>query len=433
MNLTLIAILGIVILLVLLFAGMDIGMAMLSVGFIGYVIINSFGSALGLLKSSPATVASNYSFCVIPLFILMGNFAFASGLSGGLYDVGHKWLNRLPGGLACATIAACAGFGAICGSVPATAATMSVVAIPEMRKYNYDDSLSSGAVAVGSTLGIMIPPSTAFIMYGIMAEESIGKLFMAGVFPGILLAILCIISIVIIVMRNPSLAPKSGKVTWGERLKSLKGLIRVVILFGIVFGGMGTGIFTINEAAAAGAFVGLVIYIVSGKFTWKGFGSVMYDSIKTIAMTYLILIGADVFSKFLSISNLPTNLAAFVGGLAVSKYVILVFILVIYAILGCFMDAMAMILLTVPIFLPIIKTLGFDPIWFGVMIVLVMELGLVTPPVGLACYVVKGTAKDVPLQKVFKGCFPLIPAILVAMVLVIVFPELATWLAGVSG
>lgn len=432
MSPTMVAVIGIILLLCLLAFGMNIGMAMLAVGFFGYLYINNINSALGLLRSSPATVASNYSFCVIPLFILMGNFAFASGMSSGLYDVGHKWLNRLPGGLACATIAACAGFGAICGSVPATAATMSVVAIPEMRKFNYDDRLSSGSVAVGSTLGIMIPPSTAFIMYGIMAEESIGKLFMAGVIPGIVLAILCIGVIIIEVVRKPSLATPIGKVSWRDRIISLKGLIGVIILFGCVFGGMGIGIFTINEAAAGGAVVGLIIYMVSGRFTLKGFVKIMYDSMKTIAMTFLILIGADVFSKFLAITNLPLNLASYVSGMNVSKYLILLVILIIYAVMGCFMDAMAMILLTVPIFLPIISMLGFDAIWFGVMIVLVMELGLVTPPVGLACYVVKGTAKDVPLAKIFSGCAPFIPAIVASIVLVTIFPQLATWLPSVT-
>ena len=432
MSLTTVAAAGILVLLVLLALGMDIGMAMLSVGFFGYVYINSLSSAIGLLRASPAAQASNYSFCVIPLFILMGNFAFVSGMSTGLYDVGHKWLNRMPGGLACATVAACAGFGAICGSVPATAATMSVVAIPEMRKFNYDDSLSAGAVAVGSTLGIMIPPSTAFIMYGIMAEQSIGQLFMAGVLPGILLAILCIVVIVIQVKRNPKLAPPVGSVTWGERVRSLKGLGWVIVLFGFVFGGMGIGLFTINEAAAGGAFMGLVIMVLSRKFTWKGFVEVMFDSIKTISMTYLILIGATVFSKFLAVTQLPMNLAAYVSAMNVSRYVILVVILAIYAVMGCFMDSMAMILLTVPIFLPIIKALHFDPIWFGVMIVLVMELGLVTPPVGLACYVVKGTTKKLPLPKIFSGCFPYIPAIFACVVLITVFPQIALWLPGLN-
>ena len=429
MDVTTIAVLGIIVLLVLLILGMDIGLAMLLTGTVGYMLITNFNAAMGVLRQAPATQASNYALCVIPLFIMMGNFCFASGMSEGLFDVGDKWLSKMPGGLSCATVAACAGFGAICGSTTATAATMGVVAIPTMRKYGYADSLSTGAVSVGGTLGIMIPPSTPFIVYGIMAEQSIGRLFAAGVIPGIMTAILCMVVIVVLVLRNNSLAPSTNrKISWKDRLVSLKGLFWVAILFIIVLGGMFTGFFTVNEAAAFGAFGGLVIMAIRRRLTWQSFLAVMKDTIKTTAMSYVILVGADVFSKFLAISKLPMTLAHFIDGLDVSRYIILFVIVLIYAVMGCFMDALPMITLTVPIFLPIMTSLGFDPIWFGVICVLVMQLGLITPPVGLNCYVIAGVAKDVPLSTIFKGSLPFVPAILAAVILVTAFPQIATWL-----
>ena len=432
MNLTTIAILGVVVLLVLMFLGMDIGMAMLGVGAVGYWMATNFGAMLGQLRNVPATQASDYALCVIPLFIMMGNFCFASGMSDGLFDVGDKWLSRLPGGLACAAIVACAGFGAICGSTAATAATMGVVAIPAMRKYGYHDSLSTGSISVGGTLGIMIPPSTPFIVYGIMSEVSIGRLFAAGVIPGILLAFLCCLTVVILVLRNKDLAPSTQrKITWKERLISLKGIVWVAILFIVVLGGMFSGFFTIYEAAAFGAFGGLVITAIRRRLTWASFKAVMKDTVKTTSMTYLILIGANMFGRFLAITQAPMKLASTIESLEVSRYIILLFIVIIYAIMGCFMDALPMITLTIPIFLPIITGLDFDPLWFGVICVLVIELGLVTPPVGLNCYVISGIAKDVPLGTIFRGSAPFIPAILLTILLCTVFPDIATWLPGV--
>ena len=428
------AIIGIIVLLILLFLGMDIGMAMLLVGGVGYLLCTNLSATIGMLRQVPVTTAANYSFCVIPLFIIMGNFAFASGMSDGLYDAADKWLNRLPGGLACASIAACAVFGAICGSTAATAATMGIVAVPAMRKYGYSPKLATGSVSVGGTLGIMIPPSTPMIVYGIMAEESIGQLFAAGVIPGIVLAILCIITIVIWVKIDPSLAPSTDrKVTWKERLVSLKGLVWVVVLFGIVLGGTFSGFFTVNESAAIGALASLIIMAIRRRLTWKSFLSVMKDSVKTTAMVYIILIGAEVLSKFLAVSQLPMTLANYIEGLNVSKYLILLGIVLIYAVMGCFMDALPMITLTVPIFYPIVTGLGFSGIWFGVLCILVMELGLITPPVGMNCYVLSGIIKDVPLGQIFKGSIPFIPAILIAILLVVIFPELATWLPSMLG
>lgn len=428
MDLTVISIVCIALLLVLIFSGMNIGLAMLLTGFVGYAWVRGFSAALTMLCTAPFSNAANYNFSVIPLFTLMGCFAFASGLSEGLFDVGHKWLGRLPGGLACATVAACAGFGAICGSAAATAATMGTVAIPEMRRHGYSDRLSCGCVAAGGTLGILIPPSTIFILYGVSSETSIGKLFSAGVIPGIILTVIFILTIVFMVKRHPEIAPQSEKFTLRERFASLKGVIGVVILFAFVIGGMFAGWFTANEAAAAGSFMAFIFMILKRRLTWKNLLGALKDTVKTFSMVYIILIGAGVLGNFLAISQLPIRLSSFVTGLNVSKYVILAFIVLIYAFLGMIMDGPAMVLLTVPIFLPIILKLGFDPIYFGVVIVLVSQLGLITPPVGLSAYVIAGVAKDIPLPTIFRGIVPFVVGLLVTVILVTVFPFLSTWL-----
>ncbi|MDR2089534.1 MAG: TRAP transporter large permease [Clostridiales Family XIII bacterium] len=428
MSLTATAIVGIFLLIALLLLGVNIGMAMMAVGFVGYAAVVNVDAAVGLLRTTPAAQAASYTMTVIPLFIIMGNFAFAAGMSAGLYNAGNKWLSRLPGGLACATVAACAAFGAICGSTNATTATMGTVAIPEMRKYGYSDRLSTGCVSVGGGLGIMIPPSSCMIIYGIAAEQSIGRLFAAGILPGIVVAVILIITIVIQVKLDPSLAPPTGKYSLRERLASLKGLADVFVLFVGVFALMFSGVFTINEAAAAGAFLAMMICLAKRVFNWRMFRQVMFDSIKTTAMTYLIVIGAMVFGNFLAITRLPMNLAATIETLSVSRYLIFACIIVIYAILGCFMDALPMIMLTVPIFLPVILNLGFDPIWFGVIIILVMMMGLITPPVGMNCYVMSGIAKDVPLSTIFRGAIPYTFSLLIGILIVTLVPGLATWL-----
>ena len=425
MNLTTAAIVGIVVQLILMALGMNIGLAMMVVGFVGYGLVMNWKAAFGLLQTVPYTQAASYTMTVVPLFIMMGNFAFASGMSANLYDMANKWIGRLPGGLACATVAACACFGAICGSTNATTATMSVVAIPEMRRFGYDDSLATGCVAVGGGLGIMIPPSSCLIVYGIMSELSIGRLFAAGILPGIVLAILIIGVIVLQVKMKPSLAPKGEKFTWKERWMSIAKCWDVLILFIGVFAAMFTGFFTINEAAAAGAMLALIIMACKRMLNWKSFSKVMWDSVKTTSMTYLIVIGAMVFSGFLSITQLPMKLAATIEGLDVSRYLILAVIVLIYLVMGCFMDALPMIMLTVPIFLPIIEGLGFDGIWFGVMIIIVMMMGLITPPVGMNCYVLSGIIKDVSLGTIFRGAVPYVIALLIGAVIITIWPDLA--------
>lgn len=431
-----IGLLGVLIFLVLIFHGMNIGLALLMTGFVGYAVIVSPKAAFSQLRTDPASQASTYSMMVVPLFILMGNFAFHAGLSSGLYNFANKWLNWLPGSLACATIAACAGFGAICGSNLATCATMGTIAIPEMRKYGYEDKLATGAVAMGGTLGILIPPSTPMVIYCILTECSISKMFMAGIVPGIMMAVLCILTIILRIAMKPSIAPKTGKVTWKERLISIKDIIGVVILFGCVLGGMFSGLFSVNQAAAVGAFLAMVIMAVNMlirhefnlKAFWKKFNEAMWTSIQTFAMTFLIIIGASMFCKFLTISTIPTWLADTISNMHVSKYVIILLMTIVYLILGMLMDELPMIMLTVPIFWPIVKELGFDVIWFGIYVILVMELGAIAPPVGINCFILSGIAKDVPLTTIYRGAIPYVATIFIAAAIITVFPGIVTWL-----
>lgn len=425
MDMTTIAVIGIVIFLVLIMLGMNIGLAMMLVGFVGYAYVLNIPAALTLMRTDPISQGSSYSLIVIPLFILMGNFAFKAGLSGALYDAANKWLSRVPGNLAAASIAACAGFGAICGSCPATCATMGTIAIPEMEKYGYADTLACGSVAMGGTLGVMIPPSTPMVLYCIMAEESIGAQFSAGVLPGIMLAILCIITIVIIVKLDPTKAPPSWKCPWRERFASLKGLIGVVILFGVVLGGMFAGFFSVSQSAAIGAFLAWVLMVINDKgFNRKNFMETMKESVNTFAMTFLLVIGASVFCKFLAITKLPMNLAHAIEDLNVSRYIVLAVITLIYILLGALMDEVPMIMLTVPIFLPILEQLGFHPIWVGIYIVLVVEMGAICPPVGMNCFIISGIAKNVPLARIYKGILPFLAILCLAVAIIAVFPEI---------
>lgn len=426
MDATTIGIIGVVALIVLIFMGMNIGMALMTVGFMGYAAVTNIKAAFSVLSTVPSTQASAYSMLVIPLFILMGNFAYRARLSAGLYDVGKKWLSRVPGNLACATIAACAGFGAICGSTPATCATMGTIALPEMRQEGYDDRLSTGAIAIGGTLGILIPPSTPMILYAVLTTSSVGALFSAGVLPGIMLAALCILTIVLLCKLRPSYAPPTCKYSWGERLRSLKGLIGVVVLFGVVLGGMFSGWFSVAQASAIGAFLAMLLTIPGRTFSKETIMDALKECTRTFAMTFLIIIGASVFSSFLAITKLPMTLAGAIGGLHVSKYVVLLLITLIYIFLGMIMDALPMMMLTVPIFYPIVTALGFSGIWFGIYIILVMNFGSISPPVGINCFIINGIAKDISLGTIYRGIVPFVFTLIVAIVLIIFFPAIVT-------
>lgn len=437
-----VGIIGIIVLFVLLVMGMNIGTCMMTIGFFGSWIVyivkgktiaQALTSAFTCFKVIPFTQATNYSFVVIPIFVLMGQICYYSGMSAGLYDMCQKLLGRVKGGLAMATVVACALFGAICGSSAATAATMGVVALPEMKKHGYDDGLSCGSIAAGGTLGILIPPSTGFILFGIVSGESVGKLFAAGIIPGIVLALCFCVTIYIMCTVNKKLAPETVKYSWKEKLMSLKGGIMMVILFAIVIGGILTGYFTAVEASAVGTVIAFIYLVARRRFSFKVIMDCMRETVKTSGMIFLILIGAYVFGNFLTTSGLSTALSSFVAGLNVSRYVILAIVLVIYALLGCLMDSLAMVMLTVPIFYPIlVTTLGFNGIWYGVIMVMVMEMGLITPPVGMNVYIVSGVAKNVPLQKIFKGVAPMILGMVAAIIIVIIFPQLATWLPSIT-
>lgn len=423
-----IGIIGIIVLFILLFSRLPIGITMGLVGFIGFAYVAGLLSAFGVLKTVPFSTYASYSMSVVPLFLLMGSFAFFSGLSKDLYDAVHAWLGHLRGGLAMATVGACAGFAAICGSSLATAATFGKVALPEMKRYKYNMGLATAAVAAGGTIGILIPPSVIFVVYGILTGQSIGKLFLAGFMPGALQAIFYMITISLLCWHNPSLGPQGPVSTFKEKILSLKGSWVALLLFLIVIGGLYLGVFSPTEAAGIGAFATFVFGIARRRLNWNGIKESLIDTGKSCGMIFLLLTGAMIFGYFLSVTGINTELAKALSGMQVSRYIILLMIIIVYLILGCCMDSMAMILLTVPIFFPVVQALNFDPIWFGVIIVRMVEIGMITPPVGLNVYVIAGLAPEVPMFTIFRGIIPFIFADVIHVALLIAFPQIALFL-----
>jgi C4-dicarboxylate transporter, DctM subunit len=430
MSLSTVGIIGIIVLVVLLYSKMPVGFAMGFLGLIGFSYVVNFDAGLSLLARDVWNVFSSYNLTVIPLFVFMGQIAFHAGISRRLYDSAYVLLGHRRGGLAMTTVGACAAFSAICGSTNATAATMATVALPEMKRYGYDMGLATGTVAAAGSLGILIPPSVIFIVYGILTEQSIGKLFAAGILPGILLCLLFLLTIHLRVMKNPSLAPPGPKSSFRKKFRSFAGILEVLILFALVMGGIFFGLFTPTEAAAVGAFMTLFIAIIRRQLYWKAFIQSLADTTKISCMIMVIVTGAVIFGHFMAITRIPYLLADYVSSLPLPPHAIIGVIILVYLIGGCFMDALAMIMLTIPIFFPVVQSLGFDPIWFGVVIVLITEMGVITPPVGINVYVVYGVAKDVPLEKIFRGVFPMLIALLVCNLLLILFPQIALWLPG---
>lgn len=425
-----VGLIGILILLVVMIVlQMPVGFSMALVGFLGIWYVTSLSSALSTIGTETWSIFSSYGLTVIPLFILMGTVCFHSGVNVNLYKTAYKWFGRMRGGLAMATVMACAGFAAICGSNAATAATMTTVALPEMKKYNYDKALSTGAIACGSTLGVVIPPSVVLLVYGIQTGQSIGKLFWGSTLPGILMAILFCITIYLLCVKHPEWGPGGNRTTMIEKIKSLPGAIEMFILFGLVMGGLYSGAYTPTEAGAAGAFFAFVIGgLIRRKLSWKGFGSAIVDALKVTCMVIVIVWGAVILGRFLTISRLPFMAVDFISTLHVPPYVIMVCVLVIYGIAGMVMDALGFLLISIPIFFPMAMKLGYDPIWFGCILTVVTTLGAITPPVGICAYIVAGMAKDIPLSTVFKGVLWFIPAYVVTMAVMIIFPKIALFL-----
>lgn len=428
MNPTTVGLIGVIALVLFLFSRMPVGFVMALVGFLGFAYTVNLDAALSLLARDIFTTFASYDLTVIPLFIFMGQLAFHSGISRRLYDSVNVLMGHYRGGLAIATIGACAGFSAISGSTTATAATMATVTLPEMRRYKYAPSLATGSVAAGGSLGILIPPSTVFIVYGILTEQSIGKLFAAGILPGIVLSLLFMATIYIWVRLNPNIAPQGAKTTFKEKAGSFIGVIETLIIFGAVMGGLFFGVFTPTEAAAIGAFLTLLVSLARGQLSWQGLTQSLISSTRISCMVMVIVTGAIVFGHFMAITRIPFALANWVSTLPLPSYAIMGVIIGLYLLGGCFMDSLAMVMLTIPIFYPVALNLGFHPIWFGVIIVLVTEMGVLTPPVGVNVYVVHGIAKDVPMEEIFKGALPFVLALLVCAGLLLAFPQIVLFL-----
>lgn len=428
MSAELVGVLGVLCLVILiLFLRMWIGMAMILVGSVGILILQTYRSTFGIISTVPFETVAYYPMTAIPLFILMGVIVGNTNIGENLYYSVHKWVGALRGGLASATVLACAVFAAITGSSGTGTILMAKVAMPQMQKFKYDDKLSSGAIISSGTLGILIPPSMGLIIYGLLTEQSVGKLFIAGLVPGILLTLLFIIAIFIVTLINPKAGPAGPKTLVKEKIISLRKTWHVVLLFFLVLGGIYLGFFTPTEAGAIGAFGALIIAVATGQMTMRKLFDILKESVSTAAMIFLIIIGAFVFMKFLGLSKLPFALVEIINSLQVSKYIIFFGIVFVYIILGMFLEVYSTVTLTIPIVFPIITALGFDPIWFGVIIVLVIEMGLITPPVGINAFIFSGITR-VPLQTAFRGVIPFFLAMVFCVILLTIFPDIALYL-----
>jgi len=423
-----VAVIGFVVLFVLMLLRVPIGMAMGLVGVAGFGYLTSAGPALKIVGHTTMRTVTDWNFAVIPLFLLMGSFATTSGMSRELFRAANAFLGHLRGGLGIATIAACGGFAAICGSSVATAATFSRVAYPEMRRYGYPQSFATGVIAAGGTLGIMIPPSTVLAVYGLITEQDVGKLFVAGIIPGILAVCMYMLTISIIGMVRPDFLPAGPRTSWDERLKATRAIWATFLLFAFIIGGLYGGLFTATEAAGMGAGGAFILGVLRGRLTRRDIMQSLLETTRMTAAVFTVLIGALLFGYFLTITQTPQKVTEFLTALGIGRYGVLALIMLMYLVLGCLMDALAMIILTVPIIFPVIKALGFDPIWFGIIIVMTVELGLIHPPVGMNIFVIKSVIEDVKISTIFYGVLPFILTDLLRLLILIAFPILALWL-----
>lgn len=428
MSVEFIGLLGIIFLLILFMLRVPIGVSLIVVGMGGLILIQGWDSAFIQLGTTPFSTTASYSLSVIPLFILMGMFLSNSGFGNDLYRAVDAWIGHIKGGLAITTIGTSALFAAISGSVNATTATMAQIALPEMNKYKYDQELSTSCVAAGGTLGILIPPSVILILYGILTMEPIDKLLIAGLIPGLLQMILFMLAIYVIVSRYPEKAPVTAKKSFKMKLKSLNSVWPFILLFALSIGGIYFGFFTPTEAGGIGAFGSFLLAIVTRRLSWNDFKTSLNGTAKLTAMIFFILIGAEIFGKFLALSRIPVVITKFVSNLDLPVMTILFLILVVYFILGMFLEGIAIFVLTLPVVYPLITTLGFDGVWFGVVMVFVMNIGLITPPLGLSVYVISGVAKDIPIQRIFRGVVPMLFMMVICLVIIVIIPEVVTFL-----
>jgi len=416
------------ILLGLAFARIPIAFAMLIVGVGGFALTRGMHAAFDQLAQTTFAAGIDYELSVVPLFVLMGNFVSRAGMSQELFRAAYTLIGHWRGGLAMSTVVACAGFGSICGSSIATAATMSKVAYPPMRRLGYSDKLSAASICAGGTLGILIPPSTIMVIYGIITETNIGRLFAAGVFPGILAATLLCLAVRWVVWRDPAAGPAGDRSSWAERLDALKGIWGVVVLFIVSIGGIYAGIFTATEGAGIGAFGAFIFALARRALSWRVLREVLIDSARTTSMLFMILIGALVFANYINFTTLPFDLTNFVEQFRVHPIMVVVAICAIYVILGTAMEELSMVLLTVPIFFPLVTQLGFDPVWFGILIVVIVEIGLISPPVGMNLFVLSSLLPEVPTPTLFRGVIPFVIADIVRLAILIAFPAISLWL-----
>lgn len=422
------ALAGLVLMFLLMMFGMPIAFAMLLAGVLGNAWLLSLPAATHLLSTNVWDQFSSYGLSVVPLFVLMGQFAYRAGITERLYDAAYTWFGRLPGGLAGTTIAACAGFSAICGSNSATAATMGTIALPQMRRYGYDRALSTGAVAVGGTLGVVIPPSVVMIVIAVQTEQSLLRLFLAGIIPGIILTVLFLVTILAMCLRKPQLGPPGPSTTLAQKIASLAGVVETLLLFLLVIGGLYAGWFTPTEAGAAGAFGALVIGLARRRLSLREIVVSASETLRISAMVVLLITGAVLFGRFLTVSRLPFELADWTASLPVPPVVVLLVVLVIYLVGGALMDALGFLVVTIPIFFPLAAALGYDPIWYTIVLTIVTTMGAVTPPVGVNVFIVNGLAPDVPIHTIFLGVMYFMAAYFACLLMMWVFPQTVLWL-----